>query len=47
MSSWIGKTKAELYQSWGPPNSKTDDGQGGELLIYSSVVNIGQNSGTL
>lgn len=47
MSSWVGKTKAEFYQSWGAPNSKTDDGQGGEILIYSSVVSIGQKSGTL
>ncbi|HEY2726381.1 MAG TPA: hypothetical protein VGI61_04355 [Parafilimonas sp.] len=47
MSLWVGKTKAELYQHWGPPNNKTDDGQGGEILIYSSVVNMGQNQGTL
>ena len=47
MSSWVGKTKAELYKSLGPPNNKTDDGQGGEILIYSSVINTGQDQGTL
>ena len=47
MSSWVGKTKAELYKSWGPPNTKMDDGQGGEILIYSSVENISIHQETL
>jgi hypothetical protein len=45
MSSWVGKTKADLYQSWGPPGRVTDDGQGGEILIYSATVNMGQTPG--
>ena len=45
MSSWVGKTKADLYQSWGPPSRVTDDGQGGEILIYSATVNMGQTPG--
>jgi hypothetical protein len=45
MASWVGKTKAELYQSWGPPSRKTDDGQGGEILIYAATVNLGQTPG--
>jgi hypothetical protein len=47
MQTWIGHTKAELYQSWGPPQSKTDDGQGGEILIYSNYVNMGQQPGQI
>ncbi len=45
MQSWVGSTKAQLYQSWGPPQSVTDDGQGGEILIYGSYVNLGQQPG--
>jgi hypothetical protein len=37
MQSWIGKTKAELYQRFGPPERITDDGQGGEILIYEKT----------
>lgn len=37
MQSWIGSTKAELYQRFGPPERITDDGQGGEILIYEKT----------
>lgn len=47
MASWVGRTKAELYQSWGSPSSKTDDGQGGEILIYAATVNLGQTPGQI
>lgn len=47
MQSWVGSTKAQLYQSWGPPSQITDDGQGGEILIYSQNVNLGQQAGQI
>ena len=37
MQSWIGATKAQLYQRFGPPDRITDDGQGGEILIYEKT----------
>jgi hypothetical protein len=43
----MGKTKTELYQSWGKPNTITDDGRGGEILVYSSTISTGQNTGTI
>ena len=37
MQSWIGSNKAEIIQSWGPPQGGyTSDGQGGEILLYNS-----------
>jgi len=45
MQTWVGSTKAQLYQSWGPPTRVTDDGQGGEILIYEYNVNLGQQPG--
>jgi hypothetical protein len=45
MQSWVGSSKAQLYQSWGPPTRVTEDGQGGEILIYESYVNMGQQPG--
>lgn len=32
--SWLGSTKVNLIQSWGPPTRITSDGQGGEVLTY-------------
>lgn len=46
MNSWKGKTKAELYLSWGPAHRITDDAQDGEILIYEYDVNQGQKPGT-
>ena len=34
MDSWLGHTKAELIRTWGVPSNRTDDGQGGEVLIW-------------
>lgn len=45
MQSWVGHTKAELYQSLGPPTRVTEDGQGGEILIYEQYINTGQTPG--
>ena len=47
MNSWMGKIKAKLYKSWGKPNTITGDGQGGEILVYTSTVSTGQNTGTM
>ena len=47
INSWVGKTKGEVYQSWGPPQSVTSDGQGGEILIYSSTVRLNQTPGSV
>jgi hypothetical protein len=45
MQSWMGRSKSELYQSWGPPTRITDDGKGGEILIYERWIDLGQTSG--
>ena len=45
MESWVGSHKSQLYQSWGPPHRVTEDGQGGEILIYEAYVNTGQTPG--
>jgi hypothetical protein len=34
MDSWMNGTKVALIQNWGPPTRVTDDGQGGEILVY-------------
>jgi len=47
MESWVGYHKSELYQHWGPPSRITEDGQGGEILIYESFVNTGQTPGQI
>lgn len=35
MDSWLGHTKAELYQSWGAPTYTNSDALGGEILTYA------------
>lgn len=45
MESWVGKPKSDLYLSWGPPNNVTDDGNGGQILIYGRTVTMGQVPG--
>jgi hypothetical protein len=35
MNSWLGATKQQLIQKWGPPNRVTSDGGNGEILIYA------------
>lgn len=36
MESWMGHHKNDLIASWGPPQDIMDDGQGGEIFIYSN-----------
>lgn len=36
----MGATKQKLYLSWGPPARTTDDGNGGEILIYAHQVYV-------
>lgn len=31
---WINESESSLINSWGPPNSRTSDGSGGEILTY-------------
>jgi hypothetical protein len=40
MESWIGSKKHSLIVSWGPPSQTADDGDGGEILIYSNRVYV-------
>src|ERR1700733_14683113 len=44
----VGKTKAEIYAIYGPPNSIVDDGQndGGNILEYLKVVSYGGDDNT-
>jgi hypothetical protein len=37
MNSWMGHNYSELIMSWGPPQRVYDDGQGGRILIYTSI----------
>jgi hypothetical protein len=45
MNSWMGHTKAELIQSWGPPKSISTDGKDGEVYTYETSVNFSQSPG--
>jgi len=45
MNSWIGHSKAELIQTWGPPKSVSSDGKGGEIYTYEKSVSFGQTPG--
>lgn len=47
MDSWLGHSKAELLQSWGPPTKVDSDGQGGEILTYDKSVALTQTPGTV
>lgn len=38
MDSWLGNTKHELIQKWGPPTSTSSDGAKGEVLTYSNRI---------
>lgn len=46
MDSWLGKSKQSLYLSWGPPERTTDDGAGGEILVYLKNVYMPANQTT-
>jgi hypothetical protein len=45
MESWVGHHQSELILAWGPPNQVSSDGKGGQVLIYSGYVNLGQTPG--
>lgn len=34
MDSWLGHSKVELIESWGPPTSTYNIGNGNEVLTY-------------
>lgn len=36
MNSWMGSSKKELIFNYGPVSAIADDGDGGEILIFSS-----------
>jgi len=37
MESWMGANANDLIASWGPPQQTMSDGQGGQILVYSSA----------
>ena len=43
MDAWLGRTEAELIESWGPPRARTTDGQGGEIIVYERWVSGGRH----
>lgn len=45
MKTWVGDTKQNLYLKWGAPSRVTDDGNGGEIAVFESYVNSGQQAG--
>jgi len=45
MDSWVGHTKVELVQTWGPPLKVDSDQQGGEIYTYEKSVTMGQFPG--
>lgn len=36
MYVWLGETKQKLLMSYGPPDQVSDDGAGGEILIFKT-----------
>jgi hypothetical protein len=47
MASWMGSTKADLIQKWGPPTKIFSDGSGGEIYSYEVTINLGQTAGSV
>lgn len=45
MASWMGHTEHELLLSWGPPESRVSDGDGGSILTYRFHRNQGSTNG--
>jgi hypothetical protein len=39
MDPWLGRSQHDLYLQLGPPNSITEDGNGGTILIYENRQN--------
>ena len=34
MDSWMGSHYSELLKSWGPPDRTSEDGKGGQILVW-------------
>ena len=45
MKSWEGSHYSQLLQSWGPPTQTSEDGLGGQILVYMYDRNLGQIPG--
>ncbi len=37
MNGWIGKTKEQLFKTWGQPERVVENGAAGTILIYSAT----------
>ena len=44
---WLTHTSNELIQQWGPADAIADDGAGGQVLIYTRSVNLGDVNTTV
>ena len=44
LEGWVGKTKAELVQQFGPPQRSDEGGDGKETLIWSSSSEMSQGT---
>lgn len=42
MDSWVNDTKVNLLASWGIPNKVSDDGKGGEILVFEKTAILPQ-----
>ena len=40
MNGWVGKTKEQLYKTWGQPERTVDNGKDGIILIYSAKADL-------
>jgi len=47
MNSWIGHTKSELLQTWGPAKNISSDGKGGEIYSFEKTLSFGQSAGQI
>jgi hypothetical protein len=45
MNVWLNHKQSELMQELGPPDNTADDGQGGKILIYHKIFNMGNSQG--
>lgn len=45
LDTWKGHGKVELLSVWGAPSQITDNGAGGEILVFVSSRNDGQTPG--
>jgi hypothetical protein len=37
MESWLGHNQSELVMAWGPPTAVLDDGNGGQIFVYTET----------